>query len=68
MLDGVLEARHLRVLRAAHPGTRVSLEEAEPPRSVEMLREGECDVALAFRYETHYGSGVGSLTPEPLPE
>lgn len=40
----------LAALRAAHPGTRVSLEEAEPPRSVEMLREGECDVALAFQY------------------
>lgn len=41
----------LAALRAAHPGTRVSLEEAEPPRSVEMLREGDCDIALAFRYE-----------------
>ncbi|WP_405806681.1 LysR family transcriptional regulator [Streptomyces sp. NBC_00210] len=40
----------LAALRAAHPGTRVSLVEAEPPRSVEMLREGDCDVALAFRY------------------
>ncbi|GAB2797651.1 LysR family transcriptional regulator [Streptomyces daliensis] len=38
-------------MRADHPGTRVSLVEAEPPRSVEMLREGECDIALAFRYE-----------------
>ncbi|MEU8616773.1 LysR family transcriptional regulator [Streptomyces sp. NPDC048623] len=45
----------LAALRAAHPGTRVSLVEAEPPRSVEMLREGDCDVALAFRY----GSGPG---------
>ncbi|AYN39852.1 LysR family transcriptional regulator [Streptomyces dangxiongensis] len=41
----------LAALRAAHPGTRVSLEEAEPPRSVELLREGDCDLALAFRYE-----------------
>lgn len=41
----------LAALRAAHPGTRVSLEEAEPPQSVEQLREGDCDVALAFRYE-----------------
>ncbi|MDG5803171.1 LysR family transcriptional regulator [Streptomyces ossamyceticus] len=41
----------LAALRAAHPGTRVSLEEAEPPRSVELLREGDCDIALAFRYE-----------------
>ncbi|MFF7332843.1 LysR family transcriptional regulator [Streptomyces sp. NPDC090306] len=40
----------LAALRADHPGTRVSLEEAEPPASVGMLREGDCDVALAFRY------------------
>ncbi|GAB1328037.1 LysR family transcriptional regulator [Streptomyces sennicomposti] len=45
----------LAALRAAHPGTRVSLEEAEPPRSVELLREGDCDVALAFRYEDAAG-------------
>lgn len=41
----------LAALRAAHPGTRVSLEEAEPPESVEKLRAGDCDIALAFRYE-----------------
>ncbi|MFC8712564.1 LysR family transcriptional regulator [Streptomyces sp. NPDC057197] len=46
----------LAALRAAHPGTRVSLEEAEPPRSVEMLRAGDCDVALAFRYEGAAGA------------
>ncbi|GAB7103854.1 LysR family transcriptional regulator [Streptomyces phaeofaciens JCM 4814] len=40
----------LAALRAAHPGTRVSLEEAEPPESVDILRAGDCDVALAFRY------------------
>lgn len=46
----------LAALRAAHPGTRVSLEEAEPPNSVELLREGDCDVALAFRYEGAAGA------------
>ncbi|MGW5663360.1 LysR family transcriptional regulator [Streptomyces sp. NPDC003758] len=46
----------LAALRAAHPGTRVSLEEAEPPQSVEKLRAGDCDIALAFRYE---GAEVG---------
>ncbi|MFB7600775.1 LysR family transcriptional regulator [Streptomyces sp. NPDC056160] len=46
----------LAALRAAHPGTRVSLEEAEPPRSVELLRAGDCDVALAFRYEGAAGA------------
>ncbi|GAA1592229.1 LysR family transcriptional regulator [Streptomyces globosus] len=40
----------LAAMRAEHPGTRISLVEAEPPRSVEMLRDGDCDVALAFRY------------------
>ncbi|MEV0638841.1 LysR family transcriptional regulator [Streptomyces sp. NPDC050619] len=46
----------LAALRAAHPGTRVSLEEAEPPQSVELLREGDCDLALAFRYEGAAGA------------
>lgn len=37
-------------MRDRHPGTKVSLVEAEPPRSVEMLRAGDCDITLAFRY------------------
>lgn len=47
----------LAAMREDHPGTRVSLVEAEPPRSVEMLREGDCDVALAFRYSGAAGGG-----------
>ncbi|MFE9662265.1 LysR substrate-binding domain-containing protein [Streptomyces sp. NPDC005955] len=62
----------LAALRAAHPGTRVSLVEAEPPRSVEMLREGDCDVALAFHYADPAGTesaegtveGAGGRLPE----
>ncbi|KUL24076.1 LysR family transcriptional regulator [Streptomyces regalis] len=59
----------LAALRAAHPGTRVSLEEAEPPKSVELLREGDCDVALAFRYEGAAGCPEGEwddLVVRPL--
>ncbi|TLS41886.1 LysR family transcriptional regulator [Streptomyces montanus] len=57
----------LAALRAAHPGTRVSLEEAEPPKSVEMLREGDCDVALAFRYEGAADEGEwADLVVRPL--
>lgn len=37
-------------LRTESPTVRVSLEEAEQPRSIEMLRSGECEVVLAFRY------------------
>ncbi|MFF4846913.1 LysR family transcriptional regulator [Streptomyces sp. NRRL F-2747] len=50
----------LAAMRAEHPGTRISLVEAEPPRSVEMLREGDCDLALAFRYGSASPSGGGS--------
>ncbi|MGW3956062.1 LysR family transcriptional regulator [Streptomyces sp. NPDC004752] len=46
----------LAALRAAHPGTRVFLEEAEPPHSVDLLRAGDCDVTLAFRYEGAAGA------------
>lgn len=57
----------LAALRAAHPGTRVSLEEAEPPNSVDLLREGDCDVALAFRYEAATGAEDWSdLVVRPL--
>ncbi|MFD5626096.1 LysR family transcriptional regulator [Streptomyces sp. NPDC127072] len=56
----------LAALRAAHPGTRVSLEEAEPPRSVELLREGDCDIALAFRYEGAGADEWDDLVVRPL--
>ncbi|MFE7356398.1 LysR family transcriptional regulator [Streptomyces sp. NPDC057543] len=55
----------LAALRAAHPGTQVSLVEAEPPRSVEMLREGDCDIALAFRYGAS-GTEWDDLVVRPL--
>lgn len=56
----------LAALRAAHPGTRVSLVEAEPPRSVEMLREGDCDIALAFRYGVATAEEWDDLVVRPL--
>ncbi|MFI6445509.1 LysR family transcriptional regulator [Kitasatospora sp. NPDC050543] len=49
-------------LRGTHPGVRVSLVEAEPPESLAMLRGGECEVALAFRYPDSPGG-----RPEPAP-
>ncbi|WEH35438.1 LysR family transcriptional regulator [Streptomyces sp. AM 4-1-1] len=55
----------LAALRADHPGTRVSLVEAEPPRSVEMLRDGDCDIALAFRYGST-GTEWDDLVVRPL--
>ncbi|MGW5070401.1 LysR substrate-binding domain-containing protein, partial [Streptomyces cyaneofuscatus] len=55
----------LAALRAEHPGTRVSLVEAEPPRSVGLLRDGDCDIALAFRYGTT-GGEWDDLVVRPL--
>ncbi|MFF2547261.1 LysR family transcriptional regulator [Kitasatospora sp. NPDC058063] len=43
-------------LRDGHPGVRVSLVEAEPPESLAMLRGGECEIALAFRYPQSDGA------------
>jgi molybdate transport repressor ModE-like protein len=42
-------------LREAHPGVRVSLVEAEPPESAALLRGGDCEIALAFRYPEYGG-------------
>ncbi|SFD87646.1 DNA-binding transcriptional regulator, LysR family [Actinopolyspora alba] len=42
----------------SHPELRIQLSEAEPPDSLEALRRGECDVALAFSYpETEESPG-----------
>ncbi|MEV7772118.1 LysR substrate-binding domain-containing protein [Kitasatospora sp. NPDC086791] len=45
-------------LRDSHPGVRVSLVEAEPPESLAMLRGGECEIALAFRYPQPDGTAA----------
>jgi molybdate transport repressor ModE-like protein len=38
-------------LAAAHPGLELRLIETEPPEAVRMLRAGEVDVAVIFRYD-----------------
>jgi len=51
-----LVPRALVALRDAHPGLRVTLDEAEPPQALAMVRNGVCDVAVAFAYP---GAGLG---------
>lgn len=46
-------------LQAEHPGLDVTLAEAEPPDSVDLVRRGEADVALSFTYD-----GEPDLDPE----
>ncbi|WP_043470729.1 LysR family transcriptional regulator [Kitasatospora sp. MBT66] len=54
-------------LRGTHPGVRVSLVEAEPPESLAMLRGGECEVALAFRYPQTPGSAAAPAPAHGTP-
>lgn len=52
----------LAALRESHPHLQVSLEEVEPPESVQRLRDGSCDLALAFAYPgTTLGRGEDDL-------
>ncbi len=51
----------LAEMRADHPATRISLVEAEPPRSVELLRAGDCEIALAFRYPEVRGADPAAV-------
>ncbi|WP_246258349.1 LysR family transcriptional regulator [Amycolatopsis anabasis] len=37
-------------VRRRHPEIALSLTEAEPPESIDLVRAGECDIALAFDY------------------
>ncbi|MBY8883850.1 LysR family transcriptional regulator [Streptomyces sp. PTM05] len=54
-------------MRAENPGTQISLEEAEPPQSVGMLRSGDCEIALAFRYpDMRDGEDWGDLVVRHL--
>lgn len=41
----------------AYPGVTFTLSEAEPPRAIELLESGACDIAVVFRYSME----------EPLP-
>ena len=50
--------RTLAILKARHPDITVTFTEAEPPESLAALRNGDCDVAVAFAYE---GGDLGEL-------
>jgi DNA-binding transcriptional LysR family regulator len=42
----------LSVMGREFPGIEFTLVEAEPPRALQLLRQGECDIALVFEYST----------------
>ncbi|MEV6208375.1 LysR family transcriptional regulator [Kitasatospora sp. NPDC051914] len=65
--SSTLVPRAVAQVRAASPGMRVSLVEAEPPESPGMLRAGECEVALAFRYPDSQGGAAVAPSPHASP-
>lgn len=49
-------------VKTEHPGVTVTFSEAEPPESLAALREGTCDLAVAFTWEgTDAGRGEDDL-------
>ncbi|NLG22928.1 MAG: LysR family transcriptional regulator, partial [Actinomycetales bacterium] len=56
--SATLVPRALARVKEAHPGVTVNFSEAEPPESLAALRDGLCDLAVAFTYEgTDTGRG-----------
>jgi len=53
-------------LHRHHPGVRIQLIEAEPPRSFELLASVDCDIALAFNYGGGTDAVPEGVTAVPL--
>lgn len=56
--SATLVPKALAILRARHPDITITFTEAEPPESLAALRQGECDLAVAFAYE---GKEIGEI-------
>ena len=56
--SATLVPKALAILRSRHPDIDITFTEAEPPESLAALRQGECDLAVAFAYE---GKQLGEI-------
>jgi molybdate transport repressor ModE-like protein len=61
----MLLPRALGTMTAQHPGVSFTLAEMEPPRALEMLRRGECDIAVVYLYLTAGSDNPAALELEP---
>lgn len=60
--SATLVPRALAQVRREHPGVSIQFSEGEPEASLAAVREGRCDLAVAFAYEgTDVGRGVDTL-------
>lgn len=58
----------LSAMTRKHPGVSFTLVEAEPTRALEMLRDGGCDVAVVYEYDSPDMPRVGMSTTHLLDE
>lgn len=56
--SATLVPKALAIVKRQHPDITINFTEAEPPQSLAALRNGECDIAVAFAYE---GFDLGEL-------
>jgi DNA-binding transcriptional LysR family regulator len=56
--SATLVPKALAIVKAQHPDITIHFTEAEPPQSLAALRNGDCDIAVAFAYE---GVDLGEL-------
>lgn len=69
--SSTLLPRALAQMQQQHPDVKVTFTEAEPPESLAALRDGECDLAVAFAYagtDVARGEDLDGLTTYPLLE
>jgi DNA-binding transcriptional LysR family regulator len=60
--SAALVPRALAKVADAHPGVTIQFSEGEPEESLTAVREGSCDLAVAFSYDgTDVGRGVDDL-------
>jgi DNA-binding transcriptional LysR family regulator len=67
---GSLVPRAVAGLASAHPGLQISLTDTHPPDALELLRTGQIEVAIIFRYDETEAEPVGvrlhHLLDDPL--
>jgi DNA-binding transcriptional LysR family regulator len=67
---GSLVPRAVAALASRHPGLQISLTDTHPPDALELLRTGQIEVAIIFRYDETEAEPVGvrlhHLLDDPL--
>ncbi|MBT2212064.1 LysR substrate-binding domain-containing protein [Actinomadura sp. NEAU-AAG7] len=58
----------MSLLHRTHPGIDVRLRQAEPPEALDLLMDGQVDLAIVFAHEGHEPVGPAGLEQTPIGE